>query len=570
MTPLTARAAGTEVDPLMPSWRATHHWTTTNLGEAAPGVLTPLGMALWGAPAERAARQAAYTLGVLNAAERAAPDDPADWILRPFHGRLAMKLEFMAELGDRVPGITGVEAIRGMFGEAPPGMTFHPTRERYPAIAWRFPLAFARFPATLKRVAEEQDRWWRHAVRRLPLAGRAEALAAFAEAVTRFERTSSMQLVGTLCSVQPLYDAVEKLIAQTGVGDIGVLSGSGGAEMAVIADIWRASRGELTLEHVVARHGFHGPGEGELSSVVWREDATPLGRLIAPYAELPEADSPIAAEARRATEMAEQQAAMLAALPAIRRPAAQLVLGLAARRIPLRGVAKRSFLQAIDVARAAARRVGGVLAESGALAEAGDVFLLTAEELQADPRPGLTAIAERRRATRAGYQQLKLTTTEWYGLPETEPLADAAEPEAGAAETRADTAETGADTAETGVEATAISGAGVSSGVVEGFARVLIDPSFADVEPDEVLVAPTTDPSWSSVMFISAALVVDMGGALSHAAVVARELRIPCVVNTRDGTRRLRTGDWVRVDGSAGTVEILARGPDRCNRPPTG
>ena len=58
---------------------------------------------------------------------------------------------------------------------------------------------------------------------------------------------------------------------------------------------------------------------------------------------------------------------------------------------------------------------------------------------------------------------------------------------------------------------------------------------------------------------VSSALVVDLGGALSHAAVVARELNIPCVVNTRDGTRRLTTGDRVRVDGKAGTVEILER-----------
>jgi pyruvate,water dikinase len=60
-------------------------------------------------------------------------------------------------------------------------------------------------------------------------------------------------------------------------------------------------------------------------------------------------------------------------------------------------------------------------------------------------------------------------------------------------------------------------------------------------------------------MFMSAGLVVDIGGALSHAAVVARELGIPCVVNTRSGSRLLRTGDRVRVDGGSGTVEILER-----------
>jgi pyruvate,water dikinase len=90
---------------------------------------------------------------------------------------------------------------------------------------------------------------------------------------------------------------------------------------------------------------------------------------------------------------------------------------------------------------------------------------------------------------------------------------------------------------------------------------VVTDPSFTDVEPDEILVAPTTDPSWSSIMFISSALVVDIGGALSHAAVVAREFGIPCVVGTYDGTRVLRTGDRVRVDGTAGTVEIIERRP---------
>jgi pyruvate,water dikinase len=60
-------------------------------------------------------------------------------------------------------------------------------------------------------------------------------------------------------------------------------------------------------------------------------------------------------------------------------------------------------------------------------------------------------------------------------------------------------------------------------------------------------------------MFVSAALVVDLGGMLSHAAVVAREHGIPCVVNAGDATRRLRTGDRVRVDGTTGLVEILAR-----------
>jgi pyruvate,water dikinase len=95
--------------------------------------------------------------------------------------------------------------------------------------------------------------------------------------------------------------------------------------------------------------------------------------------------------------------------------------------------------------------------------------------------------------------------------------------------------------------------------VAEGTVRVLDSTTFADVRPGDVLVCETTDPSWASVLFLSGALVVDVGGLLSHAAVVARELGVPCVVGTGDGTTALRTGDRVRVDGTTGSVEILSR-----------
>jgi pyruvate,water dikinase len=535
-------------DPLMPSTRAVHHWTTTNLGEAAPGVLTPLCLALWGAPAERAARAAIHAVGVLADDELALPEDPADWILRPFHGRLAMQLELFASMGDRVPGTTGAEAIRSMFGETPPGMTFAPTRARYRSIAWRMPRSSIRFPAMVAALSTEIDGWWRDAVARAPSMTLDEARRLFADASARFERSSSLQLVGILASVQPLYDTVEKLIARAGVGDIAVLSGSGGAEMAVIADIWRASRGELEIDGVVARHGFHGPNEGELSSTVWREDDAPLRRLIDGYRTREEADSPLAAPRAHARELASMQAEVLAALPAARRPAARYVLKLAARRIPMRGVAKRSFLQAIDAARAAARRAGDRLAGEGVLADREDVFMLTGSELLGALPDEVRAVVAHRRERRAACEQIEFASTEWEGLPETIAASGGV---------------AGAPGATRAAATNLITGTGVSNGVVEGVVRVVGDPSFADVEPDEILVAPTTDPSWSSIMFISAALVVDIGGALSHAAVVARELRIPCVVNTRSGTRVLQTGDRVRVDGGAGTVEVLTRAAGR-------
>ena len=92
---------------------------------------------------------------------------------------------------------------------------------------------------------------------------------------------------------------------------------------------------------------------------------------------------------------------------------------------------------------------------------------------------------------------------------------------------------------------------------------MVLDPSEAEVEDWDILVAYTTDPAWVSLMFLSQALVVDIAGLMSHAVVVARELGIPCVMNTQIGTRALRTGDTVRVDGCTGTIEILQRAVPR-------
>jgi phosphoenolpyruvate synthase/pyruvate phosphate dikinase len=78
------------------------------------------------------------------------------------------------------------------------------------------------------------------------------------------------------------------------------------------------------------------------------------------------------------------------------------------------------------------------------------------------------------------------------------------------------------------------------------------------LEDGEILVCETTNPSWVTLFVVAGALVIDIGGALSHGAIVARELGIPCVINTRDGSRRLRTGDTVVVDGSTGAVELVS------------
>jgi pyruvate,water dikinase len=79
------------------------------------------------------------------------------------------------------------------------------------------------------------------------------------------------------------------------------------------------------------------------------------------------------------------------------------------------------------------------------------------------------------------------------------------------------------------------------------------------VEDGEILVARDTDPSWATLMYLSSGLVADIGGVMSHTAIVARELSLPCVVNTGNASKTLKTGDLIRINGTAGSIEVLKR-----------
>jgi pyruvate,water dikinase len=104
-----------------------------------------------------------------------------------------------------------------------------------------------------------------------------------------------------------------------------------------------------------------------------------------------------------------------------------------------------------------------------------------------------------------------------------------------------------------------LSGFAGSPGVVEGTARVILDVrDIGDLEEGEILVAPVTSPSWTPVFGKIAATVSDIGGIMSHAAIVAREYGMPAVVGTGNATARIKTGDRIRVDGGEGVVTIVS------------
>jgi pyruvate,water dikinase len=103
-----------------------------------------------------------------------------------------------------------------------------------------------------------------------------------------------------------------------------------------------------------------------------------------------------------------------------------------------------------------------------------------------------------------------------------------------------------------------INGVAASAGQVTAPARVLSGPEdFGQMQPGEVLVAGITTPAWTSLFAMASAVVTDVGGPLSHSSIVAREYAIPAVLGTGVATRRIRSGQSVRVDGDAGTVTLL-------------
>ncbi|WP_280341999.1 PEP/pyruvate-binding domain-containing protein [Nocardia neocaledoniensis] len=525
-------------DPLQTREPGDSWWSTTNLSEAFPGVLTPLDWSVIGPAVERATRGALVRIGALPQSEAEVPIDPADRAFGVFHGRIASRIDFFHRLGAMMPGTTPDAVVEQIFGNVPPGLSSQPSKDRYLHVALRFPPAFITAPRRTRAMRATSRTWWEAEITAMPGRGLTAAREAFHGAVSRMTDNLTTDGLLLLAGAQPIYDQLIRLAEKAGVDPSILMRGAGSHEEAeVVSDVWDASRDIVSVSDLVQRHGFHGPGEGVPSAHSWRENPQPLEDLISAFRELPESNDPRKLHTQGEEIRRDAERTLLAALRPWQRLGARAVLALARTYLPLRGKAART--QAIDVVRAAVRRIGECLEHDGVLKSRDDVVLLTAEELTGLVDGDVRELVEIRREQLERHRRFDIPGI-WRGVPE--PITAAAVP-------RSD------------VDAPdELSGIGASAGVVEGNVRVLHDPSrIGELVPGEILVARTTDPSWASLMFLSGGLVVDIGGLLSHAAIVARELGVPCVMGTQHGTTALRTGDRCRVDGRNGTVHILSR-----------
>jgi phosphohistidine swiveling domain-containing protein len=508
-------------------------WTTVNAEEAFPGVMLPMTWGFYGPGTARAMIQLWKDLGALPGSAPTEPGDVDDRFVATFYGRAAMNVERYGQMADRMPGTSAAALEEQFFGVARTGAS-RGTKRRYPMIAAKAPVAVLRARHHTVHGRAAVSAWRRRQVAAVPTVSPDRARRALLDAQERLEGALRRHIMLTMIA-QSAFEGVTALCQDAGMAgaELALLTSRNGTdEYRLVCDAWEMSRARLSRPAFLDVHGYHGPDEGHLSGRVWREDPSPVLDLVESYRSQPESASPRAVARRRREASAETRTTLLAALPRHRRPAAVAQLGFAAAMPAIRETGKSTFLQIVDVGRCAARTVGGHLASQGTLAEPDDVFFLTPEELVGDAT-ALRELVAQRKAEHETFLQVELPSS-WTGNPVVR------EPDHGPP----------SDEDATGL--------GASAGIVEGRARVVVDPStVGDLRSDDILVCHITDPSWCGLMSLAAAIVTDVGSILSHGAIIARELGIPCVVNTRDATRRFADGDRIAVDGTAGTVRKL-------------
>ena len=310
-------------------------------------------------------------------------------------------------------------------------------------------------------------------------------------------------------------DALLRLIAAGGKPDYTVIAN---------AELFEVAHGKRTLDSWLASHGHRGPGEFDLATPRWREQPD---QLLDMAARLATGEPPLE-RFRYGSEISATQAAKLRnqlspenAVEFDRR------LELVHRFMPFREEGKDYLMLAYDLLRDLALELGRRL-------DVGDgVFHLTRDEVFDSLRVGFAPhhLIEQRQFTYRA--EIRLALPRVIDAAAIEHLGEPAEVE---------------------MKAGAYGALSISAGHASGPARVLHEATEAgDFGTGYILVCPSTDPAWTPLFVNAAGLVLECGGALSHGAVVAREMGLPAVV-LADATRIFRNGEQIEIDGDNGWV----------------
>ncbi|MBC2637623.1 MULTISPECIES: PEP-utilizing enzyme [unclassified Rhodococcus (in: high G+C Gram-positive bacteria)] len=556
-------------------------FTRANTGEVFSDAATPLTWSTFGRGVYDAAyRDGLYEIGVFTE-EDFRPEGECE-VVGCFGGYVYINVSISRVLAVRTPGMTAEAIDRSLFGEHPDVRPYapHPADENQQCtermVAWMEGLfAASDVPELVKHrarvdtiVAERPD---------LTDLSDQELVDRYRSLVPEMRPVFATHIVHLYAS-----NIITGLLAQVGeaVGEgelvAKMTSGLGEVDSAQQSfDLWELSRsirhsprlsaafeGGITgvLDRIrthdaadakeflaqwdafLASWGFLGPSVWEGRSPTYRSNPEIPLRMLDHARQVPDEGSPAVRTANAVSERDAAVAAIAAKLDDDMRGQFLAAAQAAKLYLPAREATKVQCTRLCEEARMTMRELGGRLVGRGILSRWEDVLLLMNDEFDAflsDPESFRATIADRKTT-------LQTLEQKWPPFildgppPSIEDFAD-----------RNNSIVNPVDSGEI------LGGLGVAPGVHTGPARVvrsLMDD--VDVEPGDVLIAMTTDSSWGPLFLSAGAVVCQTGAAISHAAIVARELGIPAAVSVQDCTTRIPDGTMITVDGSSGKVTV--------------
>ncbi|KPK13745.1 MAG: hypothetical protein AMJ62_14545 [Myxococcales bacterium SG8_38] len=542
-------------------------WSNANVGEALPGVATPFTWSVLSQFSELGFRRAFGALGCT------VPRDAE--LVGDFRGRIYLNLTEFSSIISQIPWIHPSTLVRLGGGQY--------AAELDEVIQDRSSSGFLlRLPQTVSRYARENFR----------LKSRIDAFETyFAEERLRIESIDPRLLEPS--GLDRMLGDVEHLLDETGsimltayanlltavlvlLGIVRLFAGKHGSGLyrdllSGLQDVssarpgmvlWQIARlannepevakrirdrscSELSIESLPAGptkdalrrfiedYGYRGVREAEIAAPRWSEDPTLMFAALRSHLEGEVDLVQRERDLQRAREEAEEKLEQSVPLPL--RPAVRKLLDFVRRFTRMREQLRGHVVEVLGMFRRVAletsRRIESREPEAGPDA----AFFLTLAEVRRvlyDENERVAIRVQRRRLEHERNKALPEPPSTFVGFPPEESVTEAASKR--------------------------LHGLAASRGVAEGRVRILSDPSkAAEFEPGDILVVAAADTGWAPLFLAAAGVVTELGGPLSHAAIILREYAVPAVVNVTSATRALRDGDIVRVDGDAGTVEVL-------------
>jgi len=561
------------------------YYTRANADEVGPDPFSPLGWSLgWAKGCIPGVAAGFISFGVLEADEFAV--DPPE-VFGNWGGYFYNQLSLPRVMGCRMPGASPEAIDQAYFGDHPgvPPYTPHPDDENEAQTAkleatMGWAMSTDGFPrqdeaaAMARRVVAERPDFAAMADADLVAYGRRMATLV-EEAWTPYCETALAVSLGP-GAVQAICDAVDrgadavKLMAA--IGDVEsaeasflmwdlsrVVAGSPALSAAfdagvdgLLGRIADEADADVTafrtgFADLLEQHGHRGPNEWDMRPHSWTTKPELALGMIERLRFQDDSRSPHDAKKAAAAERERLSAEILALVEGDEEAHGTLSAGLASAALfyGLREKGKNSCIRLIHEAKLAFFELGRRMVQLGAIDDVQQVFMAVDAELEAllaDPMSMRDTLLQRD----ADFTHLHTLEPPYIvkyeeGVP---PISEWAQRNSAVAEAV--------------VTGDVLQGGAGAPGTATGTARVVLDPSNPmAIQPGDIMVAPTTDPSWTPLFLSAAGVVVNVGAVASHAAIVCRELGVPCAVSVVDATRRIPDGATISIDGSSGAVTII-------------